>query len=59
MAAKASRDVIIPSGAESYSWFISRIYAFSKAWQKFESVSTVILYGRWYQMEHCHHGLGL
>jgi hypothetical protein len=41
-------DGLIPRGAMSDSWFLSRIFALSKAWQKFESGPTVIYYDRWY-----------
>jgi hypothetical protein len=43
--------VVTPWAAESEPWFLSRIFALSKAWQKFESCPTVIYYDRWYYTE--------
>jgi hypothetical protein len=46
---KTRKFNLIPRGAKSDSWFLSRIFALSKAWQKLESGPTVIYYDRWYK----------
>jgi hypothetical protein len=45
---RRGKGYLIPRGAKSDSWFLSRVLAFSKAWQKFESGPTVIYYDHWY-----------